>query len=77
MLLAIDDHKWRIAVGYGLEGILSDSKADKIGRDLIPLLRSNDFDGAVILAAEEIAKVVTADAKVKSNPSHELQVPIN
>jgi len=67
----------QVAVGYGLEGILSDSKADKIGRDMIPLLRSNNFDGAVILAAEEIAKVVTADAKVKSNSSPEQQVPIN
>jgi uncharacterized protein len=71
VLLAINDHKWRIAVGYGLENILSDSRADEIGRDMIPLLRSNDFDGAVTLAAKEIAKVVTADPKVKPNPEPE------
>lgn len=77
VLLAINDHKWRIAVGYGLQGTLSDSKADEIGRDMIPLLRSNDFDGAVTLAAEEIAQVVTADAKVRLNPSSEPKAPMN
>jgi uncharacterized protein len=71
VLLAIDDHKWRISVGYGLEGILPDPKADEIGRDMIPLLRSRDFDGAVTLAAEDIAQVVQADAKVKSPPPPE------
>jgi uncharacterized protein len=68
VLLAIDDHKWRISVGYGLEGVLPDSKADEIGRAMIPLLRSKDFDGALTLVAEKIAKVVNADAKPSPSP---------
>jgi uncharacterized protein len=64
LLLAVDDHKRRIDVGYGLEGILPDGKIGDIGREMVPLLRANDFDGAVTLAVGEMAQVIAADAKV-------------
>jgi uncharacterized protein len=64
LLLAVDDHKRRIDVGYGLEGILPDGKLGDIGREMVPLLRANDFDGAVTLAVGEMAQVIAADAKV-------------
>jgi uncharacterized protein len=51
-------------VGYGLEGILPDVKVGDIGRDMVPALRANDFDGAVTLAVGELAQVIAADAKV-------------
>jgi uncharacterized protein len=64
ILLAVGDHKRRIEVGYGLEGILPDGKIGDIGREMVPQLRANDFDGAVTLAVDEIAQVIAADAKV-------------
>jgi uncharacterized protein len=64
VLLAIDDHKRWIDVGYGLEGILPDGKLGDIGREMVPYLRANDFDGAVTLAVGEVAQVIAADAKV-------------
>jgi uncharacterized protein len=64
VLLAVDDHKRRIEIGYGLEGILPDGKVGDIGREMVPNLRANDFDGAVILAVDEMAQVIAADAKV-------------
>jgi uncharacterized protein len=64
ILLAVDDHKRRIDVGFGLEGILPDGKLGDIGREMVPDLRANDFDGAVTLAVSEIAQVIAADAKV-------------
>lgn len=64
VFLAVDDHKRRIEVGYGLEGILPDGKVGDIGREMVPDLRANDFDGAVILAVDEVAQVIAADAKV-------------
>ena len=36
VLLAVDDHKYRIEVGYGLEGILPDGKVGDIGRAMVP-----------------------------------------
>ena len=47
VLLAVDDHKYRIEVGYGLEGILPDGKVGDIGREMVPYLRASDYDGAV------------------------------
>lgn len=67
ILLAVDDHKYRIDVGYGLEGILPDGKVGDIGRDMIPDLRRNDFDGALTLAVGEVAQVIADDAHVSLN----------
>ena len=64
VFLAVDDHKRRIDVGYDLEGILPDGKVGDIGREMVPALRANDFDGAVTLAVGEVAQVIAADAKV-------------
>jgi uncharacterized protein len=64
VLLAVDDHQRRIEIGYGLEGILPDGKVGDIGREMVPDLRANDFDGAVILAVDEMAQVIATDAKV-------------
>jgi uncharacterized protein len=64
ILLAISDHKRRIDVGYGLEGILPDGKLGDIGREMVPDLRANDFDGAVTLAVDELSQVIATDANV-------------
>jgi uncharacterized protein len=40
LLIALDDHKMRIEVGYGLEGALTDSLASQIIRnDLAPAFK--------------------------------------
>ena len=36
ILLAVDDHRYRIEVGYGLEGILPDGKVGGFGREAVP-----------------------------------------
>jgi uncharacterized protein len=79
VLLAVADHKYRIEVGYGLEGILPDGKTGDIGREMIPDLRSGDYDGAVTLAVGEVAQVIAADAKVTLNedPSIETHQPVH
>jgi uncharacterized protein len=64
VFLAVNDHKRRIEVGYGLEGILNDAKLGDIGREMVPALRANDFDGAITGAVGEVAQIIAADAKV-------------
>jgi len=64
VLLAVDDHKYRIDVGYGLEGILNDAKVGDIGRAMVPYLRGKDYDSAVTLAVGRLAQVIAADANV-------------
>jgi hypothetical protein len=67
VLLAVNDRKYRIAVGYGLESILTDAKAAEIGRGAAPLLHVNDYDHGVSLIVDQVAQVIADDAKVKLN----------
>jgi uncharacterized protein len=76
VLLAVDDHKRFIEVGYGLEGILNDAKVGDIGREMVPLLRANDYDGAVTLAVGAVAQVIAEDAKVTLTDQPAVQEPV-
>lgn len=64
ILLAPSDHKDRIEVGYGLEAILPDGKVGGFEREAVPLLRQNDYSGAVLLITERVAAVIAEDQKV-------------
>jgi uncharacterized protein len=64
ILLAPTDRKYRVEVGYGLEPILPDGKVGGFGREMVPLLQRNDYDGAVTLLTERIASVIAADRGV-------------
>ncbi|HEY3705754.1 MAG TPA: TPM domain-containing protein [Terracidiphilus sp.] len=64
IFLSVNDHQRRIEVGYGLEGILNDAKVGDIGREMVPYLRQNNFDAAVMTAAKEVGQVIAGDAKV-------------
>jgi uncharacterized protein len=64
VLLAVGDHKYRIDVGYGLEGILTDGDVGDIGRAMVPYLRAGDYDSAVTLAVGQVAQKIATDAKV-------------
>lgn len=68
ILVAVQDRKRFISTGYGLEGILPDAKVGEIGREMVPYLRANDFDGAMKLAVGQISQIIAADAGVKLAP---------
>jgi uncharacterized protein len=65
ILLAPNDHKYRIEVGYGLEAILPDGKVGGFGREAVPLLRQNNPSGAVLLLAERVADVIAQDSGIQ------------
>ena len=64
ILLAIQDRKRFIQVGYGLEPILPDGKVGGFGREAVPLLRNRDYAGAVTLMTARVASVIAQDAGV-------------
>jgi len=68
ILIAVQDRRRFIETGYGLEGILPDGKVGDIGRQMVPMLRNNDFDGALTLAVDEISQIIAHDAGVKLQP---------
>src|SRR2546422_5090918 len=61
ILLAAQDRRYRIEVGYGLEPILPDGKVGGFGREAVPLLRQNDYSGAVSLMTSRVADVIAQD----------------
>ena len=64
ILVAPNDRKYRIEVGYGLEPILPDGKVGGFGREAVPFLRQNDYSGAVLLITQRVASVIADDQKV-------------
>jgi uncharacterized protein len=68
VLLAVKDRHRFIETGFGLEGILPDGKLGEIGRQMQPMLRNNDFDGAVTLAVDEMSQIIAQDAGVQLKP---------
>ena len=65
ILLAVKDHRYRIEVGYGLEPILPDGKVGGFGREAVPLLKQNDYAGALLLMTSRVADVIAKDAGVE------------
>jgi uncharacterized protein len=64
ILIAPNDRRNRIEVGYGLEPILPDGKVGGFEREAVPLLRQNDYSGAVLLITQRVAAVIAGDQKV-------------
>jgi uncharacterized protein len=64
ILLAVNDHRYRVEVGYGLEPILPDGKVGSFGREIVPYLRQNQYGPALELLTHRIAETIAEDAKV-------------
>jgi uncharacterized protein len=67
MVVVMNPRKYRIEVGYGLEGILNDAKVGDIGRAMVPSLSRGDYNTAIPLGVRQIARIIAADAGVTLN----------
>jgi uncharacterized protein len=64
LLLAPNDRKYRIEVGYGLEPVINDARAGDAGRAMVPFLRQGDYGDAAEMAAWQLAKYIADDSNV-------------
>ncbi len=63
LLIAKDDRKIRIEVGYGLEGAIPDALAKRIITDSIaPKFRTGDFFGGVRAGVSDLVKLIQGEA---------------
>jgi len=71
-LVALDDRKMRIEVGYGLEPVITDGRAGRIrDDDVIPLFKKNDYEGGIKAGVASIEKYIrdgTPPAPLEENP---------
>jgi uncharacterized protein len=62
LIVAPNDRKVRIEVGYGLEGLLTDDRAKAIITDpLLPAFRAGRFEEGISSGVSEIATVLRSD----------------
>lgn len=59
LLIAVDDHRMRIEVGHGLEGVLTDAHSNRIIRnEMTPNFRKSDYDAGVTAAVDAMIKSI-------------------
>lgn len=74
LIVAKNDRKLRIEVGYGLEGALNDATSKRIIDEIItPKFRSGDFAGGISDGVDRILKVI--DGEPLPAPKPEGEVP--
>jgi uncharacterized protein len=62
LLIAKNDRKLRIEVGYGLEGVLTDATAKRIiADDITPRFKQGDFYGGVSAGMERLINVIDSE----------------
>jgi uncharacterized protein len=62
LLVARDDRKVRIEVGYGLEGVLPDATANRIvDEDIVPRFRNGDYYGGVDAGVDRMMQVIEGE----------------
>jgi uncharacterized protein len=63
LIVAPNEHKVRIEVGYGLEGTLTDALSKVIiDNAILPKFRASDYAGGIEDGVRDIIKVLTGDA---------------
>jgi uncharacterized protein len=72
LVVAKDDRKLRIEVGYGLEGALTDVTSKRIIDEIItPRFRSGDFAGGISSGVDRIIRVVDGESLPAPEPRRE------
>jgi uncharacterized protein len=64
LVVAPDERKYRIEVGYGLEPVINDARAGDAGRAMVPLLRAGNYSAAIETATWMLAKFIADDRGV-------------
>lgn len=70
LLIAVDDHKMRIEVGQGLEGVLTDAVCGRIIRnEMAPYFREQQYEEGVSAAVQAIIRAIRNEYQADGNDS--------
>jgi uncharacterized protein len=76
MVVAVDERRTRIEVGYGLEGALPDAKTGRIQDEYMsPYIQSGDFDKGVLNGYQAVINEVAKEYRVEINPDKRVVQP--
>lgn len=78
LIVARDDRKIRVEVGYGLEGVLPDAIANRIVQEVIvPRFREQDFAGGITDGLTAIEEVIRGEATALASPGAKKIAPMD
>jgi len=58
LLLALEDRRSRLEIGYGLEGVINDARAGDILRDMAPYMRKGEYANAIDFVIRSVEALV-------------------
>ena len=71
LVIAKNDRRLRIEVGYGLEGALTDVTTKRIiDEDITPKFKTGDFAGGVSAGVDRIVRIVNGEKLPEPGPPH-------
>ena len=74
LVVAVEDRKLRIEVGYGLEGTLTDTKCGLIIRSTItPYFKSGDYSSGIAAGVKQIVSFATNNAVIAGTEAPQTQ----
>ncbi|MFC1607574.1 TPM domain-containing protein [Candidatus Latescibacterota bacterium] len=77
ILLAIEERKWRIEPGYGLEPIITDLEAGQLGRDImVPLFKAGKYGEGLASGAIAVASMIAEEQGVTLSDASGAPVPV-
>lgn len=70
--LFLNERRWRVEVGYGLESVITDLEAAEIARGQgVPYFKSGDFENGVSAVVEGLADKLAGTRHSPPKPDHE------
>jgi uncharacterized protein len=71
LVIAKNDRRLRIEVGYGLEGALTDATTKRIiDEDITPKFKTGDFAGGVSAGTDRMVRVINGEKLPEPEPPH-------
>ncbi|MDI1264495.1 MAG: YgcG family protein [bacterium] len=71
LIVARNDRKLRIEVGYGLEGALTDATTKRIiDEDITPKFKTGDFAGGISAGVDRMIRIVNGEKLPEPEPPH-------
>jgi len=77
IVVVVDDRKYKIEVGYGLEGLINDAKAGDIGRNyFVQNFRNGDYGQGIYEAVDAVGRIVQGQPEVIANTNIDINTII-
>ena len=80
LLLAMEDRRSRLEIGYGYEGVINDARAGDILRNMAPFMRKGEYEKAISYAISSVSAFVldeNAPEAPKDDPDDDSEVSVS